>query len=222
MDLVPASPIPAVSHPVLINTTGVAVDQQGFGTLSSNSSALAAAADTNFFQVDGIGRTFGLLQASTASPTPTRNGRSASIATSPSTRRRHEIVISSGPATSSRPRTRADLVRHRDPASFGSSERLALAYGAPAPAPRRYRQPRQLHLCRHRAGQIYVTTAPAAAAGISTGPGWLADPADRHRPAAAATRPTPSPRGVYDIANSSPRRAPTTWVNITGDLLILP
>ena len=46
-----------------LNSSGVAVDQQGSGTLYQYLFPGSGGDFTNFFQVNGTGRTFGLLQA---------------------------------------------------------------------------------------------------------------------------------------------------------------
>ena len=63
------------------NASGTAVDEQGSGTLFQYWSPGQGGQDTNFVQVDGVGRTYGLLQASGGLPTPdpqwTVNGATA-------------------------------------------------------------------------------------------------------------------------------------------------
>ena len=54
----------------VMNGSGVAVDQQGSGTLYQYLFPGSGGDFTDFFQTDGIGRTFGLLQASQGLPTP--------------------------------------------------------------------------------------------------------------------------------------------------------
>ena len=53
-----------------LNSSGVAVDQQGLGTLYQYWMPGSGGDFTNFFQVNGTGRTFGLLQQSNGLPTP--------------------------------------------------------------------------------------------------------------------------------------------------------
>ena len=48
----------------------MATDQQGNGTLYQYLWPCCGGGDTDFFQVNGIGRTYGLLQASDGEPTP--------------------------------------------------------------------------------------------------------------------------------------------------------
>ena len=52
------------------DAAGVATDQQGTGTLYQYFWPCCGGGDTDFFQVDGTGRTSGLLQASGGQPTP--------------------------------------------------------------------------------------------------------------------------------------------------------
>ena len=52
------------------DATGVATDQQGNGTVYQYFWPCCGGGDTDFFQVNGVGRTFGLLQASGGLPTP--------------------------------------------------------------------------------------------------------------------------------------------------------
>ena len=67
--------------------TGVATDQQGRGTVYQYNWPCCGGNRTDFFQVDGVGRTFGLLQRVQPRPHPrpavAQPGR---VATSPSTR----------------------------------------------------------------------------------------------------------------------------------------
>src|SRR5262249_40314517 len=50
--------------------TGVATDQQGTGTVYQYNWPCCGGGGTNFFQVNGIGRTSGLIQASNNGPVP--------------------------------------------------------------------------------------------------------------------------------------------------------
>ncbi len=95
-----------------LNASGTAVDQQGNGTLfqywSPGQGGEALDSYTAFVQVNGVGRTYGLLQASNGGsvPDPQWGGRATPI--SSSTRSTAMMISSARPlVTSSRPRTRA-------------------------------------------------------------------------------------------------------------------
>ena len=70
------------------DASGVATDQQGNGTLYQYWWPCCGGGDTDFFQVNGVGRTYGLLQASGGQPTPDPQwpfGGGANFAVDPST-----------------------------------------------------------------------------------------------------------------------------------------
>ena len=145
------------------DATGVATDQQGNGTLYQYFWPCCGGNDTDFFQVNGTGRTQGLLQASGGDPTPDPQWPftgGANFAVDPVNGQ--NVVISSAVGriftTTNEGVTWFDV---GDPAVFNNpgSFSVALAYGAPDPGrPAGYRQPRQLHLRRHRRKvKIFVT-----------------------------------------------------------------
>ena len=195
--------------------------------------------DTDFFQVNGVGRTSGLLQASGGQPTPDPQWPftgGANFAVDPVNGQ--DVVISSAVgrifATTNEGVTWFDI---GDPAVFGSpgSFSVALAYGAPDPNapegvgnlgnfiyvgtangtdlrhPGRRRQRHEQQLAQH------LHSA------------WTARPSSRSSPTppAAATTPTPSPPPACSIIADSillgeqPRQHRYEWVNITGNLKTL-
>ena len=119
------------------DATGVATDQQGNGTVYQYFWPCCGGADTDFFQVNGVGRTTGLLQSSNGLPTPDPQWPflgGANFAVNPVNG--SDVVISS--ATGNIFTTTNEGVTWFDvglPSVFGTpnSFSLALAYGAPIP-----------------------------------------------------------------------------------------
>ena len=212
---------PAFDVSEYLNSSSVGVDQQGLGTVyqywlpNSNGTDLTGGFDdTNFFQTNDIGTTFGLLQQSRACRLPTRSGRSngiANFAVDPVNG--SDIVISSSTgnifATSNDGGTWFDI---GTPAVFGSpgNYSLALAYGAPDPsAPDGIGNLGNFIYVGTSTGQIYATQIgggtprPTATPRItgslvgSTTNGLDGSQIERSSPIrlAAAMRLTPSPKG---------------------------
>jgi subtilisin-like proprotein convertase family protein len=217
------------------DAAGVATDQQGNGTLYQYWWPCCGGADTDFFQVNGVGETYGLLQASGGDPTPDpqwpfKGG--ANFAVNPVNGQ--DIVISS--ATGNIFSTTNEGGNWFDigvPSVFGSpgSFSLALAYGAPDPtAPEGIGNLGNFIYVGTATGAIYVTQDGGGSGGsnnwinISTGLDGSAvqqiitDPTRGSHDAYAVTD-----NGVYFIANSIPSASnPTpTWINITGTLKTL-
>jgi subtilisin-like proprotein convertase family protein len=231
-----------VSDPVeLMSASTAAVDQQGSGTSYTYTFPFAGAAYLDFVQVDGVGRTFGLLQASNSIPGPTDPqwlpDGIATLVVNPVNS--SDLLISSGTGnifeSTNQGVTWFDI---GTPATFGSpaNPSLALAFGAPDPsAPEGVgnlgnflyvgTEPPSSLTATPTGGSIYVSqNAGGAWTSISTGLDGSAvkqiitDPARGSHDAYAVTAD-----GVYYIANSIPSASnPTpTWVNITGDLKTL-
>ena len=146
-----------------LNSSGVAVDQQGFGTLYQYLFPGSGGDFTNFFQVNGTGRTFGLLQQSKGLPTPdpqwTLPGI-ANFAVNPVDG--SEMVISSETgnvfSTSNGGITWFDIGL---PSVFGSpgNASIAMAYGAPDPnAPEGVGNLGNFIYVGTSTGQIYVSS----------------------------------------------------------------
>ena len=191
---------------------------------------------TDFFQVNGVGETFGLLQASNGLPTvdpqwPFLGG--ANFAVDPVNGQ--DVVISSSVgrifSTSDAGVTWFDI---GDPTVFGSpnSFSVALAYGALDPsAPEGTGNLGNFIYVGTQTGQIYVTQDGGGSGtsnnwiNISTGLNGAAvksittDPIRGSHSAYAVTT-----TGIFYIADSIPSAAnPTpTWVNITGNIFALP
>jgi subtilisin-like proprotein convertase family protein len=242
---------PAFDVSEYLNSSSVGVDQQGLGTVyqywlpNSNGVDLTGGFDnTNFFQTDNNGRTFGLLQASQGLPTPDPqwplNGI-ANFAVDPVNGSDVVITSSTGNvfATSNGGVTWFDI---GTPASFGNPGNfsLALAYGAPDPgAPDGIGNLGNFIYVGTSTGQIYATQIGG---GTSTGTGnatnnWIlvgstangldgsqieqigTDPTRGSHEAYAVTK-----QGVYVIANSivSASNPTPKWINITGDIKNLP
>ena len=175
------------------DASGVATDQQGTGTHYQYFWPCCGGGNTDFFQVNGVGRTSGLLQASGGQPTPDPQwpfAGGANFAVNPVNGQ--DVVISSAVgrifATTNQGVTWFDI---GDPAVFSSpgSFSVALAYGAPDPSapagignlgnfiyvgtargpdlrhPGRRRQRHEQQLAQHLPG-----------------PGRLAGPVDHHEP----------------------------------------
>jgi subtilisin-like proprotein convertase family protein len=242
---------PAFDVSEYLNSSSVAVDQQGLGTVyqywlpNSNGTDLTGGFDdTNFFQSNNNGRTFNLLQQSQGLPTPDPqwdfNGI-ANFAVDPVNG--SDVVISSGTgnvfATSDGGETWFDI---GTPASFGSpgNYSLALAYGAPDPAaPEGIGNLGNFIYIGTSTGQIYATQIGG---GTSTSTGsatnnWIlvgstTNGLDGSQVESIVTDPTRSSheayavtqKGVYFIANSivSASNPTPTWINITGDIKNLP
>ena len=234
-NLVWSGTLPSVSQ--TLNSSGVAVDQQGLGTLYQYWFPGSGGDFTNFFQANGTGRTFGLLQA-VQRFAHTRSAVDASTVSpiSPSTRLySNEIVISSQTgnlfATSNGGVTWFDIGQ---PSVFNNpgNYSIAMAYGAPDPnAPAGIGNLGNFIYVGTSTGQIYVTQDGGGSGtsnnwiNVSTGldgsqvKSIITNPSRGSHQAYAVTQ-----KGVYVIADSVPSASnPTpTWVNITGNIFNLP
>jgi len=222
-----------------LNSSGVAVDQQGLGTLDQYWFPGTGGDYTSFFQVNGTGRTFGLLQQSNGLPTPDPQwplSGIANLAVNPVDG--NEMVISSSTgnvfATSNGGVTWFDIGQ---PAVFDSPGNfsIAMAYGAADPnAPEGVGNLGNFIYVGTSTGQIWATQDGG---GNGQGNNWIlvgskangldgsqiesiiTDPVRGSHEAYAVTQ-----KGVYFIANSIPSAAnPTpTWVNLTGNIFNQP
>jgi len=220
----------------VLNSSGVAVDQQGLGTLYQYFFPGSGGDFTDFFQANGTGRTFGLLQQSNNLPTPDPQWTLPGIANftvNPVDGK--ELVISSETGnvfvTSNGGETWFDIGAASVFGNPGNAS-LAMAYGAPDPnAPEGLGNLGNFIYVGTSTGQLYVTQDGGGSGtsnnwiNISTGldgsqiKSIVTDPARGSHDAYAVTQ-----KGVYFIANSIPSATnPTpTWVNITGNIFKLP
>ncbi len=217
------------------DATGVATDQQGNGTLYQYWWPCCGGNDTDFFQVDGTGRTNGLLQASNGNPTPDPQWPftgGANFAVNPINGQ--DIVISSQVgrifSTTNEGVTWFDI---GDPAIFNTpgSFSVALAYGAPDPsAPGGIGDLANFIYVGTAKGEVYVTQDGGGSGG---GNNWfnislgldgstvrsiITDPARGSHDAYAVTN-----TGVFYLPDSillanDPTNTAFEWVNITGNL----
>jgi len=220
------------------DAAGVATNQQGNGTAYQYFWPCCGGGDTNFFQVNGVGRTFGLLQASNGDPTPDPQWPftgGANFTVDPVNGQ--DIVISSAVgrifATTNEGVTWFDI---GDPAVFNNpgSFSVALAYGAPDPsAPEGVGNLGNFIYVGTVKGQVYVTQ-DGGGSGASNN--WLnislgldgspvksiiTDPIRGSHDAYAVTS-----TGVFYLADSillgnNPTNTLYQWVNITGNLKTL-
>ena len=202
------------------DASGVATDQQGNGTLYQYFWPCCGGGDTDFFQVNGVGETYGLLQASDGDPTPDPQWplpRRRQLRRQPGQWPGHRHQLGRRPDLHHHQRGR-ELVRHRRPGGLRQPRQLQRRPGlrcARPDGPRGRRQPGQFHLRRYRdrdrstSPRTAAAAAPATTGSISP-PGWTARPSSRSSPTrpAAATTPTPSPtRASTTSPTRSPRRA---------------
>jgi len=229
-----------------LNSSGVAVtenanasNQQGLGTVDQYWFPGTGGAYTNFFQVNGTGRTFGLLQQSNGLPTPDPQwplGGIANLAVNPVDGNEMVTTSSTGNvfATSNGGVTWFDI---GEPAVFGNPGNfsIAMAYGAPDPnAPEGVGNLGNFIYVGTSTGQIWATQDGG---GNGQGNNWvlvgsttngldgskiesiITDPVRGSHEAYAVTQ-----RGVYFIANSIPSATNPnpTWVNLTGNIFDQP
>ncbi len=217
------------------DATGVATDQQGNGTLYQYWWPCCGGNDTDFFQVDGTGRTNGLLQASNGNPTPDPQWPftgGANFAVNPINGQ--DIVISSQVgrifSTTNEGVTWFDI---GDPAIFNTpgSFSVALAYGAPDPsAPSGIGDLANFIYVGTAKGQVYVTQDGG---GSGSGNNWfnISLGLDGSTVRSIITDPTRGSHDAYAVTNTgvfylqdsillanNPTNAAFEWVNITGNL----
>ena len=210
--------------------SGTAVDQQGTGTLFQYWSPGQGVGYTEFVDVNGVGRTYGLIQASNGSPTPDSQWpypSYANIVVNPVDSNDDLISSTTGNVfeTTNQGETWFDI---GSPSTFNSPgfTSFALAFGAPDPtAPSGVGNLGNFLYVGTQKGAIYVSQdAGGHWTSISTGLDGSAvnqiitDPARGSHDAYAVTD-----EGVYYLANSivSATNPTPTWVNITGNLKTL-
>ena len=220
------------------DATGVATDQQGNGTVYQYFWPCCGGGDTDFFQVNGVGRTFGLLQASGGFPTPDPQWPftgGANFAVNPLNS--SQIMISSAAgrifSTETQGVTWFDI---GEPSVFGASSfSVALAYGAPDPnAPGGIGNLGNFMYVGTGGGRIFISQTGGGASGnswteISTGLSGGAVQPSSPTPTGAATRPiavTPRPgcllhRRLGPLVVNNPTNT-HSWVNITGNIHNIP
>jgi large repetitive protein len=204
--------------------TGVATDQTGTGTLYQYNWPCCGGNVTDFFQVNGVGRTNGLIQASGGGNVPDPQWPYvAGFNFSVNPINGKQIAISSGAGRIFRTEDQGlNWLVIGDPAVFGGSNAPAIAFGAPDPALTGGSLDNFIY-AGTSAGHIYVTFTGGGANGntwndISAGldgsgvQAIVADPTRTSHDAFAVTS-----RGVYFISDSNPA-AGQTWQKITGNL----
>ena len=175
------------------DAAGVATDQQGTGTLYQYFWPCCGGGDTDFFQVNGTGRTSGLLQASGGQPTPDPQWPftgGANFAVDPVNGQ--DVVISSATgnifATTNEGVTWFDIGDASGLQQPRHFQRCPGLRRARPQRPRGRRQPGQLHLRRYREGTDLRHPGrrrqrlEQQLAQHLPGPGRLARRVDHHRP----------------------------------------
>jgi len=207
------------------DATGVATNPQGDGTLYQYWWPCCGGNGTSFFQVDGVGKTFGLLQQALPGPTPDPQWPftgGSNFAVNPLNG--DQILISSQAGRIFSTETRGNLwLPIGNPAALDGSYAPALAYGAPDPnGPGGVGNLNNLIYVGTSAGHIYVSQVGGGANGntytdISAGLAGggvsqiVTDPTRGSHEAYAVTI-----GGVFHMVDST--AAGATWVNITGNL----
>ena len=203
--------------------TGVATDQLGSGTLYQYNWPCCGGGGTDFFQVNGVGRTNGLIRASGTGQVPDPQWPflgGSNFAVNPINNK--EIVISS--VISGRVFRTLDQGQNWDiigePSLLGSAYFPALAFGAPADPTTG--NTGDYILGGNTAGQVYVTYN-GGASWTQINNGALAG----NGAGVQAIVPNPTPgnfeayavtsNGVFHIADTRPSSG-ATWTNITGNL----
>jgi subtilisin-like proprotein convertase family protein len=212
--------------------TDVATDATGSGTTyQSTWPCCNTAGPSNFFQVNGIGRTFGLLQSTSVPPGPSLPGTSdpqwpygpsSNFAVNPVNNQ--EMIIASRVGrlfvTQDQGVIWSELA---EPTVFDSTTIPALAYGAPDPGAPLNGALGNYMLVGTDGGHIYVTFTGGGGAGgnawVNMTPNGLGAPVQR-----IVTDPTRGTHDAYAITtnavfyNANTQAATSTWVNVTGDL----
>lgn len=188
------------------NAAGVAVDATGSGAVYRYRWPNSGGDNTNFFQVNGIARTFGLLQA-----IPDTQWPNATVNFAVNPVNGDQVVMSSGSGRIFMTANQGVFwLEIGSPTALGNSQALALAYGAPAPTDPTGALNNFIY-AGTIAGQIYVTFTggggganPNDWINISTGldgstvRGIVTNPQRGSREAYAVTN-----NGVYYIRDSS-------------------
>ena len=204
---------------------GVATNPQGDGTLYQYWWPCCGGDGTSFFKVDGVGKTFGLLQQANPGPTPDPQWPftgGSNFAVNPLNG--DQILISSQAGRIFSTETRGNLwLPIGNPAALDGTYAPALAFGAPDPnGPGGVGNLNNLIYVGTSGGHIYVSQVGGGANGnnytdISAGLGGsgvsqiVTNPTRGSHEAYAVTI-----GGVYHMVNSTAPGA--TWVNITGNL----
>jgi subtilisin-like proprotein convertase family protein len=215
---------------IYTNASGTAVDQQGNGTLFQYWSPGQGVGYTEFVQVNGVARTFGLLQASNGDPTPDPQWviRSyANLVVNPVDSDDDLISSSTGNIfeSTNQGETWFDI---GSPATFGSpaSTSFALAFGAPDPsAPEGVGNLGNFIYVGTATGKMYVSQNAGGnwlniSAGLNGAPiqQIIADPARGSHAVYAVTT-----TGIFYLPDSvllgqNPTTLADEWVNITGGI----
>jgi subtilisin-like proprotein convertase family protein len=205
---------------------GVATDQTGTGTFYQYKWPCCGGNGTDFFQVNEVGRTFGLLQQSLPGLTPDPQWPylgGVNFAANPIDG--NEIMISS---TAGRIFGTADQGRTwvviGNPTALDSTQSFAMAFGAPQPSDPTGALNDFLYVGTN-GGHIFVTFTGGGANGNT----WtnLSAGLDGSPVEAIVTNPTRGSReayavtlnGVYHMVDAAATGA--TWINITGNLFSL-
>ncbi|QEH39304.1 Proprotein convertase P-domain protein (plasmid) [Aquisphaera giovannonii] len=213
---------------------GVATDQQGSGTLLQYWWPCCGGDITNFFQVNGDGRTTGLIQQANGGNTPDPQWPflgTINFAVNPINS--SQILISSGTGRVFSTETQGVTWNEIGaPSVFGaSSPSMALAYGAPDPnAPGGIGNLGNFLYVGTAGGKIFVSQTGGGTLG--SGNAWtdISNGLDGSAVQRIVTNPNRgsheayaiTSRGVYYLADSIPSASNTpTWTNITGNLFNL-
>jgi subtilisin-like proprotein convertase family protein len=212
--------------------TDVVTDATGSGTnYQSTWPCCNTSGPDNFFQVNGIGRTFGLLQSTSVPPGPSLPGTpdpqwpygpSFNFAVNPVNNQ--EMIIGSGAGRLFETQDEGVIwTELAEPTVFDSTTIPALAYGAPDPGAPLNGALGNYMLIGTTGGHIYVTFTGGGGAGgnawTNMTPNGLGAPVER-----IVTDPTRGTHDAYAITtngvyyNANTQAAGSTWVNITGDL----
>ena len=207
--------------------TGVATDQTGSGTLYQYQWPCCGGNVTDFFQVNGVGRTNGLIQSSLPGNVPDPQWPYVggfNFGLNPING--NQIAISSGAGRIFRTEDQGkNWFVIGDPAVFGGSNAPAITFGAPDPATGGGSLDNFIYAGTN-AGHIYVTFTGGGASGnawLDITNGDLAGNTSGVK--AIVTNPTRGSHeafavtggGVYYTADSNPGSG-QTWHNITGNL----
>jgi subtilisin-like proprotein convertase family protein len=202
---------------------GVAVDQTGSGTRYQYMWPCCGGNTTDFFRVNGVGRTFGLIQQSSGGLVPDPQwpfGGVLNFAVNPINGSQIDISSAAGRIFGTSDQGQTWFVIG-DPGSLDGSIAPAIAFGAPDPA-----DPsgalNDFVYAGTNAGHIFVTFRGGGANGNL----WqnLSAGLDGSGVRAIVTNPTRGSheayavtfQGVYHMVDSTAANA--TWVNITGNL----
>ena len=207
--------------------TGVATDQTGSGTLYQYAWPCCGGNLTDFFQVNGVGRTNGLIQVSSGGNVPDPQWPflgGFNFAVNPING--NQIVMGSGAGRLFRTEDQGKFwLVIADPAILDGSTIPALAFGAPDPATSSGSLDNFIY-AGTSGGNIFVTFTGGGAAGnnwfnitngdlagnTATVQAIVTNPTRGSHEAYAVTT-----NGIYFIADSLPS-AGKTWQKITGDI----